>query len=297
MATILVTGGTGFIGSKLATKLYSLGHQVIITGTESEQTCSFTHFIGNDLQSLYDFKQIDYCFHQAAHNDTTDTNEKYMYESNCLWSKKLFTILKKLNCKKIVYASSASVYGDLPSPHDENMETKPLNVYASSKNILEIIADDFGKKNDICMIGLRYFNVYGCNESHKKKRASMIYQLCSQALEHGLCTLFKWGLQTRDWVSVHDVVNCNLLCLNYSENDIFNVGSGVSVSMNDIVKTIKIYINKNVNINYIDNPHLDKYQNNTLANIQKAQIKLKYHPQVNIEDGIKEILDFKLAKI
>jgi len=290
MANILVTGGTGFIGSKLASKLYEYGHNVIITGTENEQNCSYCHFIGHDLEKLNDFSQIDYCFHQAAHNDTTDKNEKYMYESNCLWSMKLFNILKELHCKKIVYASSASIYGDLMPPYVESMELKPLNVYASSKYILEEIADNFGIKNGIPMIGLRYFNVYGTNESHKKNRASMVYQLCQQAKEYGMCKLFKWGLQTRDWVSVHDVVTCNILCLDYHVNDVFNVGSGTACSMNDIVDIIRKTINKPIGINYIDNPYLDSYQNHTLANIEKAKEKLKYKPQVTIESGIKEIL-------
>lgn len=290
MATILVTGATGFIGSNLATKLYEYGHNVLITGNSNEQKCQYTHMISNDLNDLYKFKNIDYCFHQAAHNDTTDTNEKYMYESNCLWSLKLFNILKNLNCKKIIYASSASLYGDLPIPHSEDLEINPLNVYARSKQILELISENFGKQNNITMIGLRYFNVYGVNEGHKGKRASMIYQLCKQAITTGECRIFKWGNQSRDWVSVNDIVNCNIKCLDHNNSDIFNVGSGISISVNDVIDMIRKAIGKPIKLIYIDNPYIQSYQDKTLADISKAKNILGYNPIKDLYAEIENII-------
>lgn len=292
MASILITGGTGFIGSYLCDKLSEMGHTVIAMGSQKEQICNYHHLCGNDLNDLIKFKKIDYCFHQAAHNDTTDINKKYMFASNCLWSLNLFDVLKTMGCKKIIYASSASLYGDVKPPYCENMEENPLNVYAQSKQILEYIANDFGVKNNICMIGLRYFNVYGSREKHKQKRASMIYQLCKQAVEKNEVYIFKWGEQKRDWVSVHDVVDCNIKCLEYNHSDIFNVGSGEATSINEIIEIIKNNLGNNLKVNYIDNPYESSYQNFTLANIEKLKKKLNYCPSRNKELEIKTILDY-----
>jgi len=293
MALILITGGTGFIGSNLADALFKLGNKIIITGTGSEQNCNHHYFCNNNLDNLDKFGKIDYCFHQAAHNDTTDTNEKYMYSTNCLWSLKLFEKLKNAGCEKIIYASSASVYGDLQAPYTEDMELSPLNVYAQSKHVLECVAQNFGDKNNITMIGLRYFNVYGSQEVHKKKRASMVYQLCQQALHGKEINLFKFGEQKRDWVSVHDVVDCNIKCLDYKKNGIFNVGSGIATSMNEIVNILKKLLNKSIKVNYIENPYSSIYQSFTLANIEKAKEELKYIPKIDIENGINLLLQNK----
>ena len=293
MARILVTGASGFIGSALANKLHDLGHEIIVSGSRSERKCKHDYFLPPNCAGLSKLKTLDYCFHQAAHNDTTDTNEKYMYSTNCLWSLKLFEKLKGSGCEKIIYASSASVYGDLQAPYTEDMELSPLNVYAQSKHVLECVAQNFGDKNNITMIGLRYFNVYGSQEVHKKKRASMVYQLCQQALHNKEINLFKFGEQKRDWVSVHDVVDCNIKCLDYKKNGIFNVGSGIATSMNEIINILKKLLNKSIKVNYIENPYSSIYQNFTLANIKKAKEELKYIPKIDIENGINLLLQNK----
>lgn len=290
MSLILVTGGTGFIGSCLADKLHRLGHEVAIMGSPSEQKCNHHHFV-NTLSDLRSLGKIDVCFHQAANNDTTDGDRESMFRSNCKWSLDVFGLVRLLGCRKIIYASSASVYGKLEPPYREDMETSPLSPYSMSKDILEMLAGDFGEFFGVQTIGLRYFNVYGARESHKGKRASMVYQMCRKATDGETLKLFKWGEQSRDWVSVDDVVDANVKCLDYEKSDVFNIGSGVSTSMNDIVKGIKEATGKDIGVEYIDNPYESAYQPFTLACMDKARREMGFIPKVGINEGISRMAE------
>lgn len=291
MARILVTGASGFIGSALSDKLYELGHEVIVTGTSNERKCKHSYFLPPNCRGLDKFKTIDYCFHQAAHNDTTDTDEDYMYSVNCQFSLEVFNRVVDLGCKKVIYASSASVYGLNPPPHKETDETNPANVYSKSKNFLEVVAEKFSVDKKIPVIGLRYFNVYGIGEKHKQKRASMIYQLCKQAIEYGKVKVFKYGEQTRDWIAVEDIVDLNISCLNYDKSDIFNAGTGIGTSINEIIDIIKENLGKPLEIEYLDNPYKSFFQDHTKAYIQKATEMLDFQPKINIKQGVCNLLD------
>ena len=270
MAKILVTGATGFIGSALADKLYDDGHHIIATGTSNERTCKHHLMTTNEIDDILKIGNIDILFHQAANNDTTETDHSKMFQTNCLWSMRVFDAAKKLGCKKIIYASSASVYGFSKAPQNEDDEIMPSNPYSTSKAILEELAWDFSEKTGIPCIGLRYFNVYGSGEYHKNKRASMIYQLCKQAIEKGSMTVFKNGEHRRDWVSVEDVVEYNIKCINHKITDVFNVGTGVSPSMNRVMDVIRENLNIDIPTIYIENPYKSFYQNHTQACINKS---------------------------
>lgn len=290
MLNILVTGATGFIGSSLADRLFDMGHRVIASGSGSEVPCRHHTMLPSNLEGLDKLGKIDVCFHQAAHNDTTDEDAARMFEANCRFSFDLFSKVYSLGCRKIVYASSASVYGFTPSPQSEDAETAPTNVYSHSKNILESIASGFSERTGCVCIGLRYFNVYGSREAHKGKRASMVFQLCSHASEGREIRVFKWGEQSRDWVSVDDVVEANLAAMSHGYTDVFNVGSGVSTSINDLLRIISQQLGEKLKVEYVENPYVDAYQNHTMASLAKISNKIGYKPRVDIVDGIKKLL-------
>jgi len=291
MARILVTGASGFIGSALADKLYELGHEVIVTGASNERKCKHSYFLPPNCRGLSNFKTIDYCFHQAAHNDTTDIDEKYMFSVNCQFSLEVFKQVAELGCKKIIYASSASVYGLNPPPHKENDETNPANVYSQSKDFLESIALKFSAEKNIPVIGLRYFNVYGIGEKHKQKRASMIYQLCKQAIQFSKVKVFKYGEQTRDWIAVEDVVDLNISCLEHNKSDVFNAGTGIGTSINTIIDTIKENLGKPLEVEYLENPYKSFFQDHTKACMQKTKELLHFQPKINIKTGVQDLLE------
>ncbi|MBI4918404.1 NAD-dependent epimerase/dehydratase family protein, partial [archaeon] len=192
---VLVTGGTGFIGSNLA-KHFSENHEVVITGSKNEQTTDLKTMDKNIQWKK--LGSIDALFHQAAINDTLLNDADVMNKFNVEYSKKLFENAVENGCKKIVYASSTAAYGDVEAPYKEHGPFNPLNAYGRSKLMLDWFAMDFARDHpNILVVGLRYCNVYGPGEEHKGKRASMIYQLAQQIKKENVCRLFKWGKQKR----------------------------------------------------------------------------------------------------
>lgn len=274
---ILVSGASGFVGNNIAQYLIKEGHQVIGTGTKTENTANFpvleNHFTGLDFSQL---DGIDLIFHQAANNDTRDLNYKEMYLANVAGPLKLFEELYKRGCRKFIYASSTAVYGNSPAPFTEETRTDPQTPYAQSKLDFDMFMKGF--KSDATVIGLRYCNVYGPGEAHKGKRTSMIYTM----INSNKVELFEFGEQKRDWVYVHDVVQANIRAATFNEkgNFIFNIGSGMSVSFNEIAKIL------NKDVKYIKNPYGSNYQNHTECDISKAKNLLGYSPQFDINKGV-----------
>lgn len=289
---ILVSGGTGFIGSNIALELMGLGHEVLITGRDTEQKIS--GFSGKYLQpnlvdlNWEDLGRLDAVFHEAAINDTTNLNENEMMRVNVDSSLGLFRRVLAGGCKKIVYASSTAVYGNSPAPYIEDKGLEPLNPYGSSKKILDEKAMAFAKEHpDTTIVGLRYCNVYGPRENHKGARASMIYQLARQMLK-GNPRVFKWGEQKRDYIYVKDVVRANLLAAKAKESGIYNCAYGKATSFNEIVGILNGVLGTNRAPEYIDNPYADRYQNHTLCDMTRAKEKLGFVPEYDIERGIRD---------
>ncbi len=287
---ILVTGGTGFVGSNIALRLMELGHDILITGSDAEQ--KLPGFTGKYLQpGLHgiDWEAIgplDAVFHEAAINDTTLLDEREMMRANVDASMALFEYAAAHGCKKIVYASSTAVYGASPAPYIEDKGLEPLNPYGRSKLILDEKAMAFAASHpDVSVIGLRYCNVYGPGESHKGKRASMIYQLAGQMVK-GNPRIFKGGEQKRDFAYVKDVVQANMLALAAQGSFVVNCGAGQATSFNDVIAALNKVLELARTPEYIENPYADRYQNFTQCNLSLAKAKLGFVPEYGIEDGI-----------
>lgn len=289
---ILVTGGTGFVGSNIVKELSAKGHEIIITGSDAEQNVGRyvtkylqPSFLGIDWDAL---GKLDAVFHEAAINDTMLNDRPEMLRSNLDASRALFERVVKLGCKRIVYASSTAVYGNAPVPFKEDGPITPLNVYGESKKMLDEFAMDFANKNpEVTVVGLRYCNVYGPGENHKGKRASMIYQLARQMLK-GSPKLFKNGEQKRDWIYVDDVVTANMLAVKAPKSCVVNCGSGNATSFNAIVGILNTLLRENRQVEYIENGNEAAYQSHTYCDMAYAKEMIGFVPQYNIESGIKK---------
>lgn len=294
---VLVTGGTGFVGSNLAQKLVDLGHEVVITGTKAEQAVPGARFLNHHLNgvSVEDIGPIDVCFHQAANNDTLDKDMKEMFLANVFAPRDFIEKLIERGCKNYVYASSTAVFGNSPSPYTETTSQAPTTNYALSKSAFEVLAHKMAKHYKVNMIGLRYCNVYGPGEIHKGRRASMIHQLCLKMLRGERPKLFEFGTQSRDWCYIEDVVAANVAAWRFCEGKTataheFNIGSGSSMSFNRIMEIINAELGTDIQPEYIPNPIKDAYQEYTQCNISHANALLDWQPQTKIEDGIVKYL-------
>lgn len=290
---ILVTGGTGFIGSNLVNELVD-HHHVYITGTSSEVNINDKVIDIFSLDSVPDLN-FDIVFHQAACNDTISADVDGMYEINIDKSMKLVEQAYRNGCRKFVFASTTAVYGNSPAPYLENKtKTKPLNCYASSKAILECrLCGFWNTHQDMDIVGLRYCNVYGMNEDHKGRRMSMISHIINDVEQNRNPKLFKWGEQKRDWIYVRDVVRANLAATKFKGFDIFNCGSGQAASFNQLLEIIGAAMGKKIEPDYVENPYQETYQNYTECNMDKIKEALEFEPLYNVFTGIKEYITLR----
>lgn len=283
---ILVTGASGMIGNNISNYLIKNGYQVYHTCTTNENVvggiCLDNDFANVDWRKV---GKIDAVLHQAAITDTLITDRQRMMKINLHDSITLFKQAIEHGCKTIVYASSCAVYGDAPAPFVEDGYKNPLNVYAESKLMLDKEAMEL-TKHGVNVVGLRYSNVYGPGEKHKLHSASMVYQLAQQIKKLNSIRLFEFGDQKRDFVYVDDVVMANMEALQGKVSGIFNCGSGIARSFNDIVAILNKLQKTNIAPTYIKNPYEKAYQNLTECNMIKAKDQLGHTPRYTLERGI-----------
>lgn len=291
---VLVTGGTGFIGSNLLFKLLDEGHEVFATGTFGEQNLSNfpVTLLPREIPAIEwnRIGPIAVLFHQAANNDTTELNREKMFRENVEHSLRLFQQALQHRCTRIVYASSTAVYGDVPPPHREEGPVHPLNPYAESKLALDEQAMAFARQHPgVTVVGLRYCNVYGPREAHKGKRASMVYQLAQQMVR-GNPRIFRDGEQKRDYVYVSDVVRANLFAAKAPRSGIVNVGSGTATTFHALIQLLNEALGLQRVPEYIENPHTGRYQDSTLCDLTRTEELLHWQPHVDLREGIRRYL-------
>lgn len=294
----LVTGGAGFIGSNIAKALIERGDEVVIIDDFSVGSFkNISGFPGDVLAydiSLTDWwdkvGRVDAILHQAAITDTTVMDSKKMMQVNVEGFRNILNYALKFNIKKIVYASSAAVYGNSPCPMREEQIPTPTNIYGFSKAIMDNLAVEFANKNpDFKVIGLRYFNVYGPGEYFKGRFASMIYQLYLQMKSGKRPRVFKYGEQMRDFVYIKDVVSANILALECDKSVVVNIGTGKPENFNYVIECLNKVVGTSYEPEYFDNPY-DFYQNKTQADLRRAKSYLNYRPQWTVQDGISDYI-------
>ena len=302
---VVITGGAGFIGSRLALHLQEQNEVLVVDKMRSEERFSngnlqsFGHFknllefngelyVGDiceskTLQKIREFKP-DVIFHQAAISDTTAPNQNAVLQTNLNSFYDFIALAIELNAK-LIYASSAAVYGDAPSPQRVGFSEAPKNPYAFSKLMMDKLASKFYDKAHI--VGLRYFNVYGEGEFFKDKTASMVLQFGLQMLGGQKPRLFVGSDKIfRDFVYVKDVVSANLAALE-TKCGVYNVGSFKARSFTDIVDILQKELGTNYEYEYIPNPYAKAYQFHTQAG---ANEHFHYAPKFSLEEGIKSYL-------
>jgi ADP-L-glycero-D-manno-heptose 6-epimerase len=315
---IIVTGAAGFIGSCLVSKLNQEGFKDIIIVDDFSNPEKMKNLEGkiysqkvhrdDFIQWLRDNQRmVQFVFHLGARTDTTEFDKEIFDRLNLNYSKDVWKICVEFGLP-LVYASSAATYGMGELGYEDNHEVidklKPLNPYGDSKNDFDKWAIKQDKKPYL-WIGLKFFNVYGPNEFHKGRMASVIMHAYNQIQEKGLVKLFrshnpnyKDGEQLRDFVYVKDVVEvCYFFLHHRKDSGIYNLGSGKARTFLDLVKNTFKALNKEPNIEFIDTPIdiRDKYQYFTEANMNKLKSIGYSKPFNTLEEGVKDYVQNYLA--
>jgi UDP-glucose 4-epimerase len=294
---VLVTGGAGFIGGHLVEELLRMKYEVIVvddqSATSSEkfnwfekaENYNFSILDKEKMDSLFE-KKIDYVFHLAAETkiQLSIENPEKCFNTNIMGTINLLELCRKHSVKRVVIASSSSVYGLNSIPNIETQYPNCLNPYAASKMCDEILAQTYYNIFKLQTLCFRFFNVYGERMPEKGAYAPVIAIFNKQLRNKEAMTITGDGSQERDFIHVSDVVQGLILGM-LTDNEkcfgnFYNLGSGTNLSILEIAK--------NMGDNYIFIPHRHGDAKSTLADISKTKLDLNWEPRVVLADWIKQ---------
>lgn len=306
---IVVTGSAGFISSCMVARLNQEGFNDVVLVDDFSNTEKNKNFEGKKYTKCIDRRDfipwissnhhfIQLIIHLGARTDTTEFNRDLLYELNTEYSKEVFNACVEYGLS-LIYASSAATYGmgefGYNDDHEVIYKLKPLNAYGDSKN-------DFDKwvveqpRKPYFWAGLKFFNVYGPNEFHKGRMASVIFHAYNQIKATGKMKLFrshhpnyKDGGQLRDFIYVKDVVDVIYFLMHHrKDSGIYNLGTGKARAFLDLAKNTFKALGVQENIEFIDTPIdiRDKYQYFTEANMSKLRSIGYTKPFTSLEDGV-----------
>lgn len=304
--SFLITGGAGFIGSNIVKYLvqHNAGKIRIVDNLSNgykHNIEEFLHlpnveFIEADLTDFEVCKQvvegIDYISHQAALGSVPRSivNPIATHKANVNAFMNLMVVAKDSGVKRFVYASSSSVYGDSKElPKVEDKIGNALSPYAVSKRVDELYAQVFYKTYNLPTIGLRYFNIYGPNQSPEGAYAAAIPLFMKALLRNQSPTIFGDGLQTRDFTFVENAVQANIRAMLCDDENaygqLFNIACGERTSILDMFIILKKYTGATVDATFKEERKGDV--RDSLADISKAKNILGYEPKVFFDEGLK----------
>jgi ADP-L-glycero-D-manno-heptose 6-epimerase len=317
---IVITGAAGFIGSCLVSKFNQEGRTDILVVDDFTKSNKDANLSDKKIELRVErdvfinwlstnFSQVETIIHIGARTDTTEFDYQIFEILNINYTKALWTICTQ-HAIPFIYASSAATYGlgEFGYEDDEQIipQLKPLNPYGESKQVFDVWALQ-QTQTPPNWHGLKFFNVYGPNEYHKARMASVIFHAFNQIHQNGNVKLFKShkpeysdGGQLRDFVYVKDVVNViYYLFTQQPKNGIYNLGSGKARTFLDLANATFKALNKAPNITFIDTPIdiRDKYQYFTEAKMEKLSNTGYNLPFTSLEDGVRDYVSNYLGEL
>ena len=302
----LVTGGAGFIGSHIVERLVREGQKVRVidnlsTGKKKniEPFLEKTEFVEGDIRDLEPLREamdgVDYVLHQAA-VASVPRSVKDPLTSNSVNVEGTLNILitaRDADVKRVVYASSSSVYGDTPTlPKHEDMKQEPRSPYAVSKLGGELYCQAFYHIYGLETIALRYFNVFGPRQDPKSQYAAVVPKFITALLHGEPPTIFGDGEQSRDFTYIENVVEANLLAAKASgvAGEVFNIACGERITINELACMLAEIIG--VNIEPEHTPPRSGDVLHSLADISKAKRLLGYEVKVSTPEGLEQTVEW-----
>lgn len=296
---IVITGGAGFIGSNLAEVLSKdNANEVIVlddlsTGklaNTKEMAIKFVNGSITDLELLQTvFKDVDYVLHQAAIPSVPRSINEPIASNNANITGTLNVLVaaRDRNVKKVVYASSSSVYGDTPKlPKREDMTPTPLSPYAVTKLTGEHYCNVFNEVYGLKTVALRYFNVYGPKQDPHSDYAAVIPKFVSRVLRDEPPLIYGDGQQTRDFTFVKDVVTANIRAMKSDATGVFNIASGNRITIQELAELVMKLMGKDLGV-ILEEPRKGDVLH-SLADVSKAKAGFGYEPGYRLETGLEE---------
>ena len=293
----VITGGAGFIGSHIAKHLVEKNHDVVVVDNLSrgrlENLSKIKEQIEFKKMDILDFDSLkkvifnsDGIFHQAALTSVPESfiqKEKY-HNVNVKGTENIFKLAKEFG-KKVVYASSSSIYGNTTTiPIKENFEKNPINPYGITKLDDEKLAKKFHDLG-LSVIGLRYFNVYGIGQTNDY--AGVITKFIDQINVNKSPIIFGDGTHTRDFISVEDIAKANLLSMESNTDFSFlNIGTGISTSIKELAELMIELSGKKLEISFDDLPLGDV--KDSLADVSLAKKLINWNYETSLKNGLKK---------
>jgi UDP-glucose 4-epimerase len=308
MSKVLVTGGAGFIGSNLTEFLLKRKHFVRVLddfSTGKRENLIFAkeypslEILEGDIRDLRICKQaikgVEYIFHQAALPSVQRSVED-PGTSNAINVGGTLNILlaaKEEGVKRVIYASSSSIYGDTPTlPKHEEMPSNPLSPYALQKYIGEKYCQLFYQLYDLDTVSLRYFNIFGPKQDPNSVYSAVIPRFIDALLQDRPPIIFGDGEQSRDFTFIENVVQANLLAMSAERlhGEAMNIACGKRISLNQLLKILKKILGSKLAPTYQEPRKGDV--RHSLADIRKSKKFINYMPKVGIEEGLKKTVEF-----
>ena len=305
----LVTGCAGFIGSHLVDRLLEEGYKVIgidcftdyypkeikVKNISNALKNENFKLIKEDILNIDNFPDVDYVFHLAAQAGVRASwgkNFNTYVRNNIETTQKLLEYYKDKKIKKFVYASSSSVYGNVEIPMKEDSALKPISPYGVTKLAGENLCHLYWINYGVPVVSLRYFTVYG-----ERQRPDMaIHKFVKAILNDENVIVYGDGTQTRDYVYVKDVVEATILAAESDfTGEVFNIGGGMRISVNELIKVLEDITEKSAKVVYVEKQKGDV--KDTLADISKAKSKLGWKPKVKIKEGIERFVEWYRREI
>jgi len=301
----LVTGGAGFIGSHITEELIKRGDEVIVLDNmysgqpENVAVNPMAEFVDGSildteiLGSICKKYNIEGIFHLAAVASVQKSieNPALVHEVNVTGTLNVLEAARKHGVRKVVLSASAAAYGDNPVfPKREDMLPEPLSPYAVSKIASEMYCKTYAELYNMQTISLRYFNVFGPRQDPNGEYAAVIPKFTEKICAGESPTVFGDGKQTRDFVYVKDVARANILAMDSDISGLFNIGTGIQTSLNNLAKMIMDAAEISVDMKY--EPAREGDVRHSVADISKAKSELGYVPEWRLADGIKETVEY-----
>lgn len=302
----LITGGAGFIGSNIAYELVEKGNNVKIIdnlATGKKENISGildrVKFIQGDIKSLgllkNSMEDVDYVLHQAAIPSVPRSIKDPILSNDSNINGTLNVLIAARDCgiKRVVYASSSSVYGDTPTlPKKEDMTPNPKSPYAVTKLTGEYYCKVFYEVYGLETVCLRYFNVFGARQDPKSEYAAVIPKFITAMLHDNRPEVYGDGLQTRDFSYIENVVDANILSCKAKNapGQVFNIACGERTTLNNLIDVLNEILNKDIKPIYTNTRPGDI--KHSLADVSKAREVLGYNPKYNLKQGLEKTIEW-----